>query len=319
MEYRPLGTSGLDVSRLSLGAMTFGSGMPPISNVDASAAEAMLEQAVEAGVNFVDTADVYSGGESERIVASVLTRHRDRLLVATKVGFMNGERPLSRPAITASVDGCLERLGIERVDVLYLHRPDRHTPLDETLDAVAALVDAGKVRTYGVSNWTASETAYAIGRQRALTAAEPTSVQVYWSLVGREVEHEIVPMCARLDVGVVVWSPLAAGYLAGRTDGRRSVYAFPPIDEGRGAEVLSVLRRVAAELDSTPATVAIAWLLAQSSAASVIVGASSQAQLDANLTAGSLSLTDGQLRALNEASALAPIYPAWWDAAMGIN
>ena len=196
MERRTLGTSGLEVSRLSLGAMTFGSQMPPISNTDGAAAEPLLERAVDAGINLVDTADAYSRGESEEILAPLLARHRDRLLLATKLGWgRQHQRPLSRENVTGSVEDSLRRLGTDRIDVLYLHRPDRSTPIEETFDALDNLVERGLVRTVGVSNWTAGETAYTVGRQRALGRAEPTSVQVYWSLVGREVEQEIVPAC----------------------------------------------------------------------------------------------------------------------------
>ena len=320
MERRELGVSGLKVSRLSLGAMTFGSRMPPISNVDAVVAEAMLERAMEAGVNLVDTADAYSGGESEEILAPFLARHREDLMVATKLGMAGGpDRPLSRDNVTASVENSVRRLATDRIDVLYLHRPDRSTPMEETLDALDALVSRGLVRTVGVSNWTAGETGYAVGRQRALGRAEPTSVQVYWSLVGRDVEQEIVPTCRRLGVGVVVWSPLAGGYLAGRHDGRRTAWAFPPVDATVGPPVLSVLRQVAVELDVTPARVALAWLLRQPEVTSVIVGASTPAQLEDNLAAATLELDDTHVAALSAAGAVPPIYPGWWDAAMGVS
>ena len=320
MDRRELGVSGLEVSRLSLGAMTFGNRMRPISNVDAADAESMLERAIDAGVNLVDTADAYSGGESEEILAPFLARNRDKLLVATKMGMGGGQdQPLSHQNVVASVEGSLRRLAIEHIDILYLHRPDRSTPVAETFDALDELVSRGLVRTLGVSNWTAGETGYAVGRQRALGRAEPTSVQVYWSLVGRDVEQEITPMCQRLDVGIVVWSPLAGGYLAGRSDGRRSAWAFPPVDDAVGERVLAVLRRVAEELQATPATVAIAWLLDRPEVASVIIGASSLAQLEENLDAAELELDETHLAALDEASSVPPIYPRWWDAAMGVS
>ncbi len=299
--------------------MTFGSKMPPISNTDRTTAGALLERAVDAGINLVDTADAYSSGESEEILAPLLARHRDRLLLATKLGWgRSHERPLGRENVTASVEDSLRRLGTDRIDVLYLHRPDRATPIEETLDALDALVERGLVRTFGVSNWTAGETGYSVGRQRTLGQGEPTSVQVYWSLVGRDVEQEIVPACTRLDVGVVVWSPLAGGFLADRTGGRRAIYAFPPVDETVGVRVLHALRGVAAELETTPAAVAIAWLLARPEVTSVIIGASSLEQLEANLVASDLVLDASQLAVLEQASAIDPIYPRWWDTAMGV-
>jgi aryl-alcohol dehydrogenase-like predicted oxidoreductase len=320
VELRRLGRSGLEVSRLSLGAMTFGQRMPPISNVDAAAAAAMFERALDAGINFVDTADAYSGGESEEILAPLVARHRDSIIVATKVGMGSGpERPLSRPNVIAGVERSLRRLGIDRIDVLYLHRPDRSTSIDETFDTLDELVERGLVRAVGTSNWTSAETAYATGRQRALGRVEPTSVQVYWSLVGRDVEQEIAPASRRLDMGLVVWSPLAGGYLSGRTDGRRSVWAFPPVEPALGERVMSVLRRVAGDLDLTPAQVALAWLLNREELTSVIVGASTVAQLEENLRAEAITLDEDSLAKLDEASAAAPNYPRWWDSAMGVS
>ena len=231
----------------------------------------------------------------------------------------SGERPLSRENVTESVEGCLRRLGTDRIDVLYLHRPDRETPIDETFDALDSLVQRGLVRTVGVSNWTAGETGYSVGRQRALGRAEPTSVQVYWSLVGREVEQEIVPVCTRLDLGVVVWSPLAAGFLADRHDGRRAAHAFPPVDESVGDTVLKVVREIATETGLTPAAVSIAWLLARPEVTSVVIGASTLKQLEANLAAVDLTLDTSQLAALEAASAINPIYPRWWETALGVT
>jgi aryl-alcohol dehydrogenase-like predicted oxidoreductase len=300
--------------------MTFGRRMPPISNVDAADAGAMFERAVEAGINLVDTADAYSGGESEEILAPLVARHRDAILVATKVGMASGpDQPLSRANLTASVEGSLKRLGIERIDVLYLHRPDRSTSIDETFDALDELVQRGLVRAVGTSNWTSAETAYALGRQRALGQVEPSSVQVYWSLVGRDVEQEIAPASLRLDVGLVVWSPLAGGYLSGRGDGRRSVWAFPPVEAALGERVLTVLRRAGRDLDLTPAQVALAWLLARDEVTSIIVGASSMTQLEENLHAETVTLDERTLAELDEASAAPPNYPRWWDSAMGVS
>jgi aryl-alcohol dehydrogenase-like predicted oxidoreductase len=300
--------------------MTFGTRMPPISTVDRAAAEMMLERAVDAGVNLIDTADAYSGGESEEILAPFLSRHRDQIVVATKLGWTGDQvRPLSRENVIVSVERSLRRMQTDCIDILYTHRPDRLTPMDETLDAIDELVSRGLLRTFGVSNWSAGETGYAVGRQRARSAAEPASVQVYWSLVGRDVEHEIVPICQRLGVGVVVWSPLAAGYLTGRTDGRRSRLEFPPVDEEIGRRVLRVLGDIASQVGAAPAQVALAWLLHRSEVSSVIVGASTLPQLEENLAAADLILDEGRLDALTVASAVPLTYPRWWDAAMGVS
>ena len=320
LERRILGASGLEVSRLTLGAMTFGGQMPPISKVDISTAHAMLEREIDAGVNLVDTADAYSGGESEQILAPVLARYRDDLLVATKIGFGSGaDRPLGPKQVASDVEASLRRLGTDRIDVLYLHRPDRSTPIDDTFQALERFVSNGEIGTVGVSNWSAGETGYAVGYQRARSAAEPTSVQVYWSLVGRDVEHEIVPTCRRLGLGVVVWSPLAAGYLRGRQDGRRATYPFPPVDEHLGPRVLTAVERVAEEAGTTAAAVSLAWLLHREEVTSVIVGASSMTQLEDNLSASTLALSSEQLEALDAASTIAATYPRWWDQAMGLG
>jgi aryl-alcohol dehydrogenase-like predicted oxidoreductase len=220
--------------------------------------------------------------------------------------------------VIADVEASLRRLGRERIDVLYLHRPDRRTPIDETFDALEELVARDLVRTIGVSNWSAGETGYAVGRQRALGQAAPTSVQVYWSLVGRDVEHDIVPTCRHLDLGVVVWSPLAAGYLADRRDGRHAETDFPPINRIAGARVLASLRFVAKEMGATPAAVALAWLLRRPEVTTVLVGASGVKQLDADLAAARLELEDDLAADLDDVSAITPIYPRWWDEAMGL-
>lgn len=307
------------MSRLALGTMTFGTGTPPISHVDARTAHSMVDRAVAAGVNLVDTADSFSDGEAEQILAPVLARHGDALLVSTKVGWGgNHERPLARENVIADVEASLRRLGRDQIDVLSLHRPDRLTPIDETFDALAELVERGLVRTIGVSNWSASETAYAVGRQRALGLAEATSVQAYWSLMGRDVEHEVVPMCRRLDLGMIVWSPLSGGYLADRRDGRHAATSFPPVNRIAGARVLASLRFVAKEMGTTPAAVALAWLLRQPEVSTILIGASNVKQLDADLAAAGLDLEDDLAADLDDVSAIAPIYPRWWDQAMGL-
>jgi aryl-alcohol dehydrogenase-like predicted oxidoreductase len=319
---RRLGWTDLEVSELSLGAMTFGASMPPITTVDEQLARAMADRALEAGVNLIDTADVYSSGESEEILAAILRAHRDELLVATKVGFgASGPHDpgLSYDNVVASAEASLRRLGIDHIDLFQLHRPDRSVPMEETLRALDDLVDRGLVRYFGVSNFTAAEVAYAIGWQRARERAPIAAVQVYYSLVGRDVEHEIVPLCNRQDVGLLVWSPLAGGFLARREGGRRSSMAFPPVDPELGARALDVVGAVADARGVTLAQVSIAWLLAQPVVTSVIVGASTMTQLDDNLAAADLVLTPDELLRLDVATAPVPIYPAWWDKAMGVS
>jgi aryl-alcohol dehydrogenase-like predicted oxidoreductase len=319
---RRLGWTDLEVSELSLGAMTFGTAMPPIANVDEHLARAMADRAVEAGVNLIDTADVYSSGQSEEILAAILRAHRDELLLATKVGFGPADPHdpgLSYGNVVACAEACLRRLDIDHIDLFQLHRPDRSVGIEETLRALDDLVDRGIVRYYGVSNFTASEVAYAVGWQRARERPPIAAVQVYYSLVGRDVEHEIVPLCTRQDLGLLVWSPLASGFLARREGGRRSTFAFPPVDPEVGERALDAVGAIADARGVTLAQVSIAWLLAQPVVTSVIIGASTMAQLDDNLAAADLVLTPDELLRLDAATAPVPIYPAWWDRAMGVS
>ncbi len=324
MERRRLGASGLEVSKLAFGAMTFGTGMPPVTSVDERDARVMIDRALDAGVNLFDTADVYAHGQSEQILGAAIRHRRDDVLVATKVGF--GSRApgaLSYDNVVAACEASLARLGTDRIDLYQLHRPDRTTPIEETLRALDDLVARGLVRETGTSNFRAWEVAGAVARQRALGRPAFTVVQVYYSLVGREAEHEIIPQCRADDLGVVVWSPLSSGYLTGRyrdggPGGRRTSFTFPPVDPDVGARGIEAVAEVAAARGLSLARVALAWVLAQPGITSVIVGASTFEQLDDNLGAADVMLDGHELAALDAATALAPIYPAWWDPAMGI-
>ena len=252
MERRRLGRSGLEVSKLSFGVMTFGSGQPPITTVDERDARNMVSCALDAGVNLLDTADVYGNGTSEEILGRVLGNRRDRVLIATKMGFGSlAEGALSYDNVTAACEASLRRLGTDRIDLYQLHRPDRTTPIEETLRALDDLVTRGLVRETGTSNFRAWEVAGAVARQRALGTRPFTAVQTYYSLVGRDAEHEILPQCRADALGVLVWSPLAGGYLTGRyapdqdggrTDGRRTTFSFPPVDTPRADAVVAALR-----------------------------------------------------------------------------
>jgi len=331
MRRRRLGASGLEVSVLSLGAMTFGSGMPPVTTVDERDARAMVDHALDAGVNLIDTADVYAFGQSEEILGRcVRARHgrRDDVLVATKVGFgPRDDGALSYDAVVAGCEASLRRLGLDHIDLYQLHRPDRTTPIDETLRALDDLVTRGLVRAIGTSNFRAWETSAAVARQRALGRPAFSAAQLYYSLVAREAEHELIPECRADDLGVVVWSPLSSGFLTGRYraaegatpgEGRRTTFTFPPVDPELGERALVALAAVADGRGVSMAQVALAWVLAQPGITSAIVGASSLDQLDDNLAAADLELTAEELAVLDAATALAPIYPAWWDPAMGI-
>jgi aryl-alcohol dehydrogenase-like predicted oxidoreductase len=304
--------------------MTFGSGQPPITTVDEDHARRMVDRALAAGVNLFDTADVYGNGTSEELLGRVLGRRREGVLVATKMGF--GSRApgaLSYENVVSACEASLRRLGTDHVDLYQLHRPDRTTPIEETLRALDDLVTRGLVRETGTSNFRAWETAGAVERQRALGQRAFTAVQVYYSLVGRDAEHEIVPHCRTAGLGVIVWSPLAGGLLTGRYGaggggGRRTSFTFPPVDPGRADAAVATLREVATARGVSIAQVALAWVLARPGVTSVLVGASSVEQLDDNLAAADLVLDGDETERLDEVAAPVPVYPAWWDPAMGI-
>ncbi len=323
------------MSALSLGAMTFGSGMPPVTTVDERDARAMVDRALAAGVNLIDTADVYAFGQSEEIVGRCVRGlgggRRDDVLVATKCGFGSHDAgALSYDNVVAACEASLGRLGLDHIDLYQLHRPDRATPIEETLRALDDLVTRGLVRAIGTSNFRAWETAGAVARQRAVGRPAFTATQLYYSLVAREAEHELIPECRADDLGVIVWSPLSSGFLTGRyrtgspdggegaEAGRRTTFTFPPVDAELGERALVALAAVADGRGVPMSRVALAWVLAQPGVTSAIVGASSLEQLDDNLAAAALTLTPDELAALGAATALAPIYPAWWDPAMGI-
>jgi len=249
---------------LSLGAMTFGEGMPPVTTVEERDARAMVDRALEAGVNLIDTADVYAFGQSEEILGRCVRDRRDDVLVATKMGFgSHAPGALSYDNVIAACEASLQRLGLDHIDLYQLHRPDRTTPIEETLRALDDLVSRGLVRATGTSNFRAFETAGAVARQRALGATPFTAAQLYYSLVAREAEHELIPQCRADDLGVIVWSPLSSGFLTGRyrnddADGRRKTFTFPPIDPELGERALGVLAVVAEGRGVSMAEVALA-------------------------------------------------------------
>ena len=320
----------VDASPRLLGSLgpvgPLGYGQWRYTTTDIGAAQRLIEAALDAGMNLIDTADVYANGQSEEILGAAIRDRRDDVLVATKVGFgSRASGALSYDAVVAACEASLTRLGTDHIDLYQLHRPDRTTPIEETLRALDDLVARGLVRETGTSNFRAWEMAGAVAHQRALGRPAFTAVQIYYSLVGREAEHEIIPQCRADDVGVIVWSPLSSGYLTGRYragaqyqgaqhegtgGGRRTTFTFPPVDPDIGERGVDAVAAVAAARGVTLAQVALAWVLAQPGITSVIVGASSLEQLDDNLAAADL--------VLDAATALAPIYPAWWDPAMGI-
>jgi aryl-alcohol dehydrogenase-like predicted oxidoreductase len=294
--------------------------------------DAIVGRALEAGVNFVDTADVYSFGESERLLGQALKNVgavRKDVVVATKVYGEVGPRPNDRGAsrghIMDSVKMSLERLQTDHIDLYQIHANDPVTPIDETLRALDDLVRQGLVRYVGVSNWQAWKIMKALGISEAKDYARFETVQAYYSIAGRDLERELVPMIASERLGLMVWSPLAGGLLSGKfgpgsnnpEGARRSNFDFPPVDKDRAWACVEVMREVGEAHGVSVARVALAWLLHKPAVMSVIIGAKTLEQLDDNLAAADLVLTSEEMSRLDEASDLAAEYPGWMLARQG--
>lgn len=329
MKYRPLADTGVFVSELCLGAMTFGGrgGMwEVIAGLDQAGVNAIVHRSLDAGINFIDTADVYSGGESEVLLGNALDGRRHDVVLATKVRGRMGkganEVGLSRLHILQSVDASLRRLKTDYIDLYQIHRPDALTNIEDTLRALDDLVRAGKVRYLGCSNLAAWQMMKALGISREQNLERFRCTQSYYSLAGRELEREIVPLLKDQNLGLLVWSPLAGGLLSGKFSrhtsdeaGRRASFDFPPVNKERVFDIIDVLKSIADARGSSSAQVALAWLLAQSVTTSVIIGARRTDQLEDNLRAVDVALTAEELKALDDVSRLALEYPAWMTAA----
>lgn len=325
MKYKPLGNTGLYVSELTLGTMTFaeesGAFAKMIGHAGQQLATRMVDLAAEAGVNFIDTANMYSVGESEAIVGKALANRRNDFVVATKVFFPPGkginDGGTSRLAIMREVELSLKRLNTDWIDLYQVHRYDETTPLEETLRAMDDLVHQGKVRYIGLSNFSAWQIAKADMMARMLNLSRFVSVQAYYSLLGRELEREILPAVKDLGLGTMIWSPLAGGFLSGKytreseADGRRKNFDFPPINREKAYGVIDVAREIANAHRASVAQIALAWLLHREGVTTVIVGATKEAQLVDNLKAVDIALTDDEMKRLDEVSAIAPEYPLW--------
>jgi aryl-alcohol dehydrogenase-like predicted oxidoreductase len=310
MRYNQLGRTGMFVSELCLGTMTFGSSEQTnqwgaIAGIEQEAADRIVERSLAAGVNFIDTADVYSFGASERILGQSLKNlgvRRQDVVIATKthgaMGSGPNERGSSRGHIMDSVEGSLERLQTDHIDLYQIHGTDTVTPIDETLRALDDLVSRGLVRYVGVSNWQAWRIAKALGISEKNGFARFETVQSYYSIAGRDLEREIVPLLTEEKLGLMVWSPLAGGLLSGRYgpgapgngDGRRANFNFPPVNEDRAWASVKAMREIAARHGASVATVALAWILAKPFVMSIIIGASRIEQLEQNLAATALTL-----------------------------
>ncbi len=329
MRYNLLGNTGLYVSELCLGAMTFGGGSgmwQAIGRLGQQESLGLVSAALDAGVNFIDTADVYSEGESERLVGEALkalNRPREQIVVATKVRGRVGpginQVGLSRGHILSSIDGSLRRLGLDHIDLYQIHGFDPVTPIEETVRALDDVVRSGKARYVGFSNlpaWVASH-AVTFAEQNGLARFQ--SAQVYYSIAGRDIEREIAPLCQARGLAILPWSPLAGGLLSGKfdpdkkgpADARRASFDFPPVNMERLPRVLSALRKVAEETGTSVARVALAWQLTKPFVTSIIIGAKKPEQLTDNLLSTELQLSPEQVKLLDEASALPPEYPGW--------
>ncbi len=329
MQFQQLGNSGVFVSRLCMGAMTFGGKggiFEAIGGLDQAATDALVGQCLDSGINFFDTANVYSRGESETLLAKALGAKRRDVVIATKVYGRMGDGAnqvgLSRLHVMQQIEASLSRLSTDYIDLYQVHGFDALTPLEETLRALDDLVRQGKVRYIGCSNFTAWQTMKALGISAQQHLERFVTIQAYYSLAGRELEREIVPMLNDQKLGLLPWSPLAGGFLTGKftrsgaTDdnARRSKFNFPPVNLDKGYTIVEALQKIGTAKNASVAQVALAWLLHQPFVTSVIIGARKASQLTDNLGAADLKLDAEELKAIDEVSRLAPEYPGWMQA-----
>src|SRR6201999_3581243 len=339
MKYNQLGRTGLYVSEICLGTMTFGgnedAGMwKAIGSLPQADVDAIMRKALDAGVNFFDTADVYSFGASEERLGQSLKNlgvARKDVVIATKVFGQMGPKPNDRGAsrghIMDSVKASLERLQTDHIDLYQIHGNDSVTPIDETLRALDDLVSQGLVRYIGVSNWAAWKIAKALGLSEAKGYARFETLQAYYSIAGRDLERELVPMLTEEKLGLMVWSPLAGGLLSGKfgpgsnnpEGSRRATFDFPPVDKDRAWTCVEAMREVGDAHGVSVARVALAYILQKAFTMSIIIGAKTLEQLDDNLAAADLTLTDDEMKRLDEVSELPSEYPGWMFARQGGN
>ncbi|HEY1808925.1 MAG TPA: aldo/keto reductase [Acidobacteriaceae bacterium] len=337
MKYNTLGHTGLLVSELCLGTMTFASaeGMwKPIAGVGQTLADDLVRRSLDAGVNFIDTADVYTNGESEKTLAQAIANlgaARKDVVIATKAYGRTGpgrnDIGASRGHIMHAVEASLKRLRTDYIDLYQIHAFDTVTPIEETLRALNTLVEQGKVRYIGCSNWMAWQIMKALALSDARHLARFETLQAYYSIAGRDLEREIVPLLQDQKLGLLVWSPLAGGLLSGKysreqqkpEDSRRSAFDFPLVDKERTWRILDLLRPVAEAHHTSVATVALAWILAKPFVTSVIIGAKRVDQLEQNLAAVDLQLTPEEIKQLDEVSTLPQEYPGWMIPFQNLN
>jgi aryl-alcohol dehydrogenase-like predicted oxidoreductase len=327
-----MGNTGVFVSRLCMGAMTFGglgSIFEVIGGLPQHDVDVLVGNSLDAGINFFDTANVYAGGESETMLGKALGSRRRDVVVASKVFGRMGpganQVGLSRLHIMQEAEASLLRMNSDYIDLYQIHGFDTLTPLEETLGALTDLVRQGKVRYIGCSNLAAWQIMKALGISAREHLEKFVTLQAYYSLAGRDLEREIVPMLLDRKVGLLVWSPLAGGFLSGKftragadgDDSRRSKFSFPPLNVEKAYDIIDRMQEMAVRLNATVAQVALAWLLYQPAVTSVIIGAKKNTQLRDNLGSVDLKLDDADLQKLDHASALAPEYPGWMLAGSG--
>lgn len=331
MRSNRLGSTGLIVSELCLGTLTFGDNAGPLAaatGLDVTTATAMVKQALDAGINFIDTANVYGNGRSEEMVGQALRTlgvKRADVVIATKAMSTLGpgvnDGGASRYHLLTQIDASLKRLALDHVDLYQIHGWDPYTPIEETLRALDDIVRSGRARYIGVSNWAAWQIMKALGISERLTLHKFAALQAYYTVAGRDLEREIVPMLESEGLGLMVYSPLAGGLLSGkytrRDDnssegkGRRATFDFPPVDLDRAYDLIDAMRAMARDKGVTVAQIALAWLLYQPAVSTVIVGAKRTDQLADNIGACAVELSAAELAELNRRSALPPEYPGW--------
>ncbi|MBN2615808.1 MAG: aldo/keto reductase [Bacteroidales bacterium] len=327
MKYNLLGNTGLKVSELCLGTMTFGGrGMwTNIGTLPQKQVNELVKQSVDGGINFIDTANVYSEGLSEQMTGQAirdLGLNRSDLVIATKVRGQMGPGPndvgLSRKHIMQQADESLKRLNMDYIDLYQIHGFDPVTPFEETLGALDSLVQSGKVRYIGCSNLAAWQIMKALGISAQEHLSKFVSLQAYYTIAGRDLEREVVPLLLDQKLGLMVWSPLAGGLLSGKYEregksgeGRRANFDFPPVNKEKAFDILDVMRPMAEARNVSVAQLALAWLLHQPAVTTVIIGANTTNQLADNLNSVDVQFTAEELEKLEEVSKLAPEYPGW--------
>lgn len=328
MNYRELADTGVFVSELCLGTMTFGGQgqmWEVIGGLEQTSVDGLVHAALDAGINFVDTANVYAAGESETMLGKALGTRRHDVVLATKVRARMGPGPnqvgLSRLHMLQAVEASLTRLGTDYIDLYQIHRHDLLTNIEDTLRTLDDLVRAGKVRYIGCSNLAAWQLMKALAMSREQGLERFKCTQSYYSLAGRELEREMIPLLKDQGLGLLVWSPLAGGFLSGKFTrdskdeaARRAKFDFPPVNKERGFDILDVAKEIAGRHGVSVAQIALAWILANGAVTSVIIGARKPSQLEDNLKAVDVKLSSEDMKALDEMSKLAPEYPGWMDA-----